>query len=44
MIQCPMSNAQPPLFGDLLALARERWVSAMAQRLVEKGYPGYQTR
>jgi DNA-binding MarR family transcriptional regulator len=36
-----MSNAQPPLFGDLLALARERWVSATAQRLAEKGYPGY---
>ena len=36
-----MSAAQPPLFGDLLALARERWVSAMALRLAEMGYPGY---
>jgi DNA-binding MarR family transcriptional regulator len=36
-----MSATKPLLFGDLLALARERWVSAMALSLAEKGYPGY---
>jgi hypothetical protein len=36
-----MSTTTPPLFGDLLALARERWVSAMARSLAEKGFPGY---
>jgi DNA-binding MarR family transcriptional regulator len=36
-----MSATKPQLFGDLLALARERWVSAMALGLAEKGYPGY---
>ena len=36
-----MPGAKPQLFGDLLALARERWVAAMSQRLAEKGYPGY---
>jgi DNA-binding MarR family transcriptional regulator len=36
-----MSGTKPQLFGDLLALARERWVRAMAQGLAEKGYPGY---
>jgi DNA-binding MarR family transcriptional regulator len=36
-----MSATNPLLFGDLLALARERWVSAMALSLAEKGYPGY---
>ena len=29
------------LFGDLLALARERWIRAMAERLDERGYHGY---
>jgi DNA-binding MarR family transcriptional regulator len=36
-----MSAAKPSLFGDLLALARERWVNAMALGLAEKGYHGY---
>jgi DNA-binding MarR family transcriptional regulator len=36
-----MSAIKPQLFGDLLALARERWVSAMALSLAEKGYLGY---
>jgi len=36
-----MSGTKPPLFGDVLALARERWVSAMTQSLVKKGYLGY---
>lgn len=29
------------LFGDVLALARERWVRAMAQRLSDQGFPDY---
>jgi len=36
-----MSTTAPLLFGDILALARERWVGAMAAGLAEKGYPGY---
>ena len=36
-----MTAPRPPLFGDLLALARERWVRAMAQRVGEAGFPGY---
>ncbi|MGH3732812.1 MAG: MarR family winged helix-turn-helix transcriptional regulator [Acidimicrobiales bacterium] len=36
-----MPSPTSALFGDALALARERWVSAMAAGLVEKGYPGY---
>jgi DNA-binding MarR family transcriptional regulator len=36
-----MSATKPLLFGDVLALARERWVKAMSQSLTEKGYPGY---
>lgn len=36
-----MSAPTSPLFGDLLALARARWVSAMAASLAAKGYPGY---
>jgi DNA-binding MarR family transcriptional regulator len=36
-----MSTAKAPLFGDLLALARERWVRSMAESLAAKGYPGY---
>ncbi len=36
-----MSTPRPQLFGDLLALARERWVRAMALSLAEKGYPAY---
>jgi DNA-binding MarR family transcriptional regulator len=30
-----------PLFGDVLALARERWVRAMADRLAARGYDDY---
>jgi DNA-binding MarR family transcriptional regulator len=30
-----------PLFGDALALARERWVHEMSRRLAEKGYDDY---
>ena len=29
------------LFGDILALARERWIRAMAQRLSVLGFEGY---
>lgn len=29
------------LFGDLLAMARERWIRAMAERLSARGYHGY---
>jgi DNA-binding MarR family transcriptional regulator len=36
-----MSASASPLFGDLLALARARWVSAMAASLAAAGYPGY---
>jgi DNA-binding MarR family transcriptional regulator len=36
-----MSATKAPLFGDLLALARERWVGAMTVNLEKKGYPGY---
>jgi DNA-binding MarR family transcriptional regulator len=36
-----MSAPATPLFGDLLALARQRWVSAMALSLAAKGYPDY---
>lgn len=31
----------PPLFGDLLALARLSWVRQMDSRLEERGHPGY---
>lgn len=30
-----------PLFGDVLARARERWIGAMARRLAERGYDDY---
>jgi DNA-binding MarR family transcriptional regulator len=36
-----MPTDKSPLFGDLLALARERWVRAMALGLAEQGFPGY---
>ena len=29
------------LFGDILAMARERWIRAMAQRLSALGFEGY---
>src|SRR5580704_143266 len=32
------------LFGDLLALAREHWIRAMAQRLGALGFTGYRRR
>lgn len=41
LVECRMSATKPVLFGDVLALARERWVNAMAQSLSERGYPGY---
>jgi DNA-binding MarR family transcriptional regulator len=34
-------HAGPQLFGDLLALARARWIREMAERLAQRGYPGY---
>jgi DNA-binding MarR family transcriptional regulator len=41
LIAWGMETTSPLLFGDLLALARERWVRVMAQSVAEKGYPGY---
>lgn len=35
------ARASVPLFGDLLALARQRWIQEMAARLEERGHPGY---
>jgi MarR family transcriptional regulator, lower aerobic nicotinate degradation pathway regulator len=29
------------LFGDMMAMARERWIRAMAQRLSARGFDGY---
>ncbi len=32
---------EPPLFGDVLARARQRWVKEMARRLAREGYHDY---
>jgi DNA-binding MarR family transcriptional regulator len=37
----PERSTAPYLFGDLLALARQSWVSQMADRLGRLGYPDY---
>lgn len=37
----PRKSTRPYLFGDLLALARQSWVSQMARHLAAAGYPGY---
>jgi DNA-binding MarR family transcriptional regulator len=34
-------SSTPYLFGDLLALARQSWVTQMASRLEERGYRDY---
>ena len=34
-------SSPPYLFGDLLALARQSWVSQMARRLERRGYTDY---
>ena len=36
-----MASFEGPLFGDVLALARERWVREMARRLEARGYDDY---
>lgn len=36
-----MARIESPLFGDILALARERWVREMARRLAARGYDDY---
>jgi DNA-binding MarR family transcriptional regulator len=36
-----MDSLERPLFGDVLALARERWVREMARRLAARGYREY---
>lgn len=36
-----MASVDGPLFGDILALARERWVREMARRLEAAGYDDY---
>jgi DNA-binding MarR family transcriptional regulator len=36
-----MASLDRPLFGDVLALARERWVREMARRLAARGYDEY---
>ena len=41
MLASVMAAFEDPLFGDVLALARERWVAAMAHRLAEHGYGDY---
>jgi DNA-binding MarR family transcriptional regulator len=35
------SSSRPYPFGDLLALARQSWLAAMASRLAERGYADY---
>jgi DNA-binding MarR family transcriptional regulator len=32
---------EPPLFGDVLARARQRWINEMARRLARRGYLDY---
>ncbi len=36
-----MDSLDRPLFGDVLALARERWVQEMARRLAARGFDKY---
>ncbi|MGC2176319.1 MAG: hypothetical protein WA614_12785 [Acidimicrobiales bacterium] len=36
-----MDSLDRPLFGDVLALARERWVREMARRLAARGFTEY---
>jgi DNA-binding MarR family transcriptional regulator len=36
-----VESFESPLFGDVLALARERWVQEMALRLSARGYDDY---
>ena len=36
-----MAANEGPLFGDVLALARERWIQEMARRLAARGYDDY---
>jgi DNA-binding MarR family transcriptional regulator len=37
----PEQSSRPYPFGDLLALARQSWLTAMASRLAERGYADY---
>jgi DNA-binding MarR family transcriptional regulator len=37
----PEESSRPYPFGDLLALARQSWLTAMATRLAEQGYTDY---
>lgn len=37
----PAQSSRAYPFGDLLALARQSWLNAMASRLAERGYEGY---
>jgi DNA-binding MarR family transcriptional regulator len=36
-----VSDSPPPLFGDVLALARQSWIGQMAGRLGQLGYHDY---
>jgi DNA-binding MarR family transcriptional regulator len=36
-----VASFESPLFGDVLALARERWVQEMTRRLAARGYDDY---
>ncbi len=37
----PAQSSRPYPFGDLLALARQSWLTAMASRLADRGYADY---
>lgn len=41
MVPWHVANVEGPLFGDVLALAREQWVHEMARRLNALGYDDY---
>jgi DNA-binding MarR family transcriptional regulator len=41
MLRLRVVTVEGPLFGDVLALARERWVREMAERLASRGYDDY---
>jgi DNA-binding MarR family transcriptional regulator len=41
MLRWGVATFETPLFGDVLALARERWVREMASRLAALGYDDY---
>ncbi len=41
MLRLLVAPVPSPLFGDVLALARERWVQEMSLRLATKGYRDY---